>query len=130
MKVDRILETALYAEDLAAAEAFYTRIMGLEVYGRVEGRHVFFRCGAGMLLVFNPNTTEKEQAGAHGTRGFGHIAWAVAESELPAWRAWLESHGIHLKDHLWPDGLHSLYFHDPAGNSLELTTPRLWGISA
>jgi predicted enzyme related to lactoylglutathione lyase len=28
----------------------------------------------------------------------------------------------------WPGGGRSLYFRDPAGNSLELATPRIWGI--
>src|SRR5689334_606664 len=43
--VARVLETALYAEDLAAADRFYGTILGLERLAFVEGRHVFFRCG-------------------------------------------------------------------------------------
>ena len=58
MKVDRVLETSLYAPDLEAAEVFYTRVLGLEVHSREVGHHVFFRCGSGMLLVFNPDKTE------------------------------------------------------------------------
>jgi catechol 2,3-dioxygenase-like lactoylglutathione lyase family enzyme len=61
MKVDRVLETSLHAQNLDAAELFYTRVLGLEVYSRVEDRHVFFRCGSAMLLVFNPDKTEQEQ---------------------------------------------------------------------
>jgi catechol 2,3-dioxygenase-like lactoylglutathione lyase family enzyme len=129
MKVDRILETSLYAGDLAAAEEFYTRVLGLEVHGRVEDRHVFFRCGAGMFLVFNPSTTEKETDLPHGCRGRGHAAWAVAAGELDAWRRHLERHGIRVHEHEWPQGGRSLYFSDPAGNSLEITTPGIWGIS-
>jgi len=37
MKVNNILETALYAEDLEAAEAFYTRVQG-RVFKIGQGR--------------------------------------------------------------------------------------------
>ena len=55
--IEGILETALYAEDLDAAEAFYGGILGLERITRQKDRHVFFRCGAGVLLIFNPKET-------------------------------------------------------------------------
>src|SRR5256884_7942650 len=45
----RIFETVLYAEDLAAAERFYHKALGLEVIGRGE-LSVVFRCGGGGLL--------------------------------------------------------------------------------
>jgi len=128
MKAGNILETALYAEDLEAAEAFYTRVPGLEVHSRLAGRHVFFRSGTGMFLVFNPNQTEKEES-AHGTRGRGHVAWAASQEELDDWLQWLEKQGVKVKDFYWPKGGRSLYFSDPAGNSLELTSPSLWNIS-
>jgi len=128
MKVGNILETALYAVDLEAAETFYTRVLGLEVYSRLAGRHVFFRSGMGMFLVFNPNQTEKE-ADPHGCRGQGHVAWAISQQKLDPWKQWLEGHGVAVNDFHWPKGGRSLYFRDPAGNSLELTTPSLWNIS-
>src|SRR5438105_1039171 len=55
-----ILETCVYARDLEAAERFYTTVLGLEVIARMPGRHVFFRCGRGVFLVFNPDKTETE----------------------------------------------------------------------
>ena len=57
MQPGGILEAALYADDLEAAEAFYTGVLGLSVLARVEGRHVFFRCGLGVVLLFNPEAT-------------------------------------------------------------------------
>ena len=126
MKVERVLETVLYAEDLQAAEAFYTKILGLEVYSRVEGRHVFFRCGSGMFLVFNPKTTEKEKS-PHGCYGSGHIAWSISNDEINAWRQWLRTSEVTITEEVsWPKGGHSIYFNDPAGNSLELATPEMW----
>ena len=42
MKAKRVLETCLYVDDLEKAEAFYRQVFGLELYAKVEGRHVFF----------------------------------------------------------------------------------------
>ena len=50
-----VLETCLYVGDLAAAERFYSQVLGLVFHSRQAGRHVFFRCGRGMLLLFNPD---------------------------------------------------------------------------
>ena len=125
MKVNRILETALYAEDLNAAEAFYTKVLGLEVYSRVADRHVFLRCGSSMVLLFNPLTTEKEPD-PHGCHGPGHAAWAVPAGDLDAWRNWLIANDVTIEQEIdWPYG-HSIYFRDPAGNSLELAPAAIW----
>ena len=130
MRVREILETSLYAEDLDAAERFYAGVLGMEVIVRVPGRHVFFRCGARVFLVFDAaRTLEAGALPPHGARGPGHVAFAVAEAELPAWAAHLRAHGVEVEtDFAWPKGGHSLYFRDPAGNSIELATPRIWGI--
>jgi catechol 2,3-dioxygenase-like lactoylglutathione lyase family enzyme len=132
----RVLETAVYASDLDAAAGFYGELLGLELVGRVEGRHCFFRCGEGMVLVFDPASTSVQPTsigGApiplHGTRGAGHLAFAVPEAELPAWRARFAAGGIAVESEVaWPGGGRSLYVRDPAGNSVELASPRLWGM--
>lgn len=126
MKAREVLETCLYAGDLAAAERFYTDVLGLTVYARQPGRHVFFRCGAQMFLVFNAQTTSQEKSG-HGSRGPGHCAFAVRKDEIPAWREWLKSKGVALDSEVtWPNGGLSIYFRDPAGNHLEVATRQLW----
>ena len=104
---------------------------GLEIIGHEAGRHVFFRVGAaGVLLVFNPQATL--QGGllpAHGVRGPGHFALGVRADDLPAWRERLAACGVEVeKEVRWPRGGHSLYFRDPAGNSVELITPGVWGL--
>jgi catechol 2,3-dioxygenase-like lactoylglutathione lyase family enzyme len=134
--IARVLETALYAEDLEAADHFYGSVLGLERIAVVEGRHVFFRCGDGVVLVFDarstsnvPTTVNGAPVPLHGARGAGHVAFAVADASLPAWREHLEAHGIAIESEVtWPRGGTSLYVRDPAGNSVELASPRLWGL--
>ncbi|MGF1484218.1 MAG: VOC family protein [Opitutales bacterium] len=133
----RIVETCLYTEDLEAAERFYTALLGLEVVARDAGRHVFLRCGASMLLIFNPKVSQLASSNddaidvpEHGAFGPGHVAFSLKESEAEDWRARLNAQGVAIeREFEWPGGSgYSIYFRDPAGNSLELVTPRLWGL--
>ena len=136
MQPAAILESALYVTDLDAAEAFYAGVLGLERIARVEGRHVFFRCGAGVLLLFNAEATRHPPApGArlpvppHGTQGHGHLCFAATADEIERWRTHLEEKGVAVEaDFLWSSGGRSLYFRDPSGNSLEFAEPKIWGL--
>ena len=129
--IRNLVETAAYVDDLDRAERFYHDVLELEVIGREAGRHVFFRVGnADVLLLFNPEETSKGLAlPAHGARGPGHFALGIAADALDVWRRRLQAHGVAIeKEMAWPRGGHSLYFRDPAGNSVELITPGLWGL--
>ncbi len=132
-EIEAVVETALYAENLEQVERFYTDVLGLRVIAKELGRHVFFRVGRGsVLLAFNPQAT---LAGgvlpAHGARGPGHFALGIRAEALDAWRDWLIERGVTIeKEVTWPSGGSSLYFRDPAGNSVELVTPGLWGTPA
>ena len=132
--VEAVVETAVYAADLSAAELFYGGVLGLPVVGREPGRHVFLRAGAaGMLLVFDPAATARP-GGAfppHGATGPGHVALGVRPETLADWRRHLTASGVGIEtESAWPRGGHSLYFRDPAGNSVELVTPGVWGTPA
>jgi catechol 2,3-dioxygenase-like lactoylglutathione lyase family enzyme len=132
MQISHILETALYTADLPAAEDFYTRVLGLETFSRVEGRHLFFRLADAMLLIFNPEQTalSDQDVPPHGARGPGHVAFTIQEADFAAWREHLESESVEIEKEVeWPRGGRSLYFRDPAGNSLELASARIWGFS-
>jgi catechol 2,3-dioxygenase-like lactoylglutathione lyase family enzyme len=128
-----VVETSVYADDLDRAEAFYRGVLGLDRIAREEGRHVFFRVGtSGVLLVFNPEATLKgDSLPAHGATGPGHFALGIRAEDLPAWKTRLEAYGVAIeKEVQWPRGGKSIYFRDPAGNSVELLTPGLWGLPA
>ncbi|MDK3072504.1 VOC family protein [Sedimentitalea sp. JM2-8] len=128
-----ILETALYVDDLDAATGFYQGLLGLEAFQTVAGRHVFFRVGPAVLLVFNPDQTEiptrnpRLPVPPHGARGPGHVCFAMPREEIAAMRARLLAAGVAVDAEFdWPNSAHSLYVRDPAGNSVEFAEPRLW----
>ena len=133
MTPQAILETAIYTDDLAAAEAFYGGLLGLPVVLRQPGRHVFFRVGPGILLVFDPAATEQPDPAArfpvptHGARGPGHLCFAASRAEIDRWRDRFAAAGLPVEAEFdWPNGARSLYVRDPAGNSVEFAEPRLW----
>lgn len=133
--IEGILETALYADDLDAAEDFYGGLLGLEKVIRAGNRHVFFRCGPGILLIFNPaETIRPPPADAlpvppHGASGPGHVCFRASGEAIDRIREKLDKAGIAVEsDFRWPNGARSIYFRDPAGNSLECAEPGLWGL--
>lgn len=131
-----VFETSLYVDDLEKADHFYGVILGLQKIFLVLGRQLVFRCQESILLIFKPDHTERERIvinGAaiplHGARGQGHAAFRVTLSELEAWREHLQQNGISIESEVnWRNGAHSIYFRDPAGNSLELATPDIWAM--
>ena len=136
MRIRGVLESCLYAHDLVAAERFFESVLGLELLSHEPGRHVFFRCGSGVVLIFDPSRTSTDQTtvgGAriplHGSHGPGHLAFNVAGEELPEWREHLRKNNIEIESEVnWPNRGRSIYFRDPAGNSIELAAARIWGL--
>ncbi|SFC10285.1 VOC family protein [Tropicimonas isoalkanivorans] len=133
--ISGVLESAVYVEDLDATEAFYAGVLGLQRIARVDGRHAFFRCGAGVVLTFVASATRVAPAeGAlpvptHGATGEGHICFAMSASDQAVMRKHLEAEGVAIDaDFAWPNGARSLYVRDPAGNSIEFAEPKLWGL--
>ncbi len=131
----RILETALYAENLDETAAFYEDVLGLKRFLEVPGRHVFFRVPGGVLLLFQPGATlepprdPRMPVPPHGARGDGHVCFAGSAREIEDWVSRLADAGVEIEaDFQWPQGGRSVYFRDPAGNSLEIAEPRIWGL--
>ena len=131
----KILETALYAENLDETADFYEHVLGLERFAEVAGRHVFFRAKGQVLLLFRPSATaEPPEPGKlpvppHGATGPGHVCFAATPAEIDGWIEHLASHRVEIESAFeWPQGGRSIYFRDPAGNSLEFAEPRIWGL--
>lgn len=126
-------ETAIYVDDLDSAEAFYAGVLGLPQKGRKDGRSVFFQAGPmQMLLCFIAAETIKgDVLTPHGSVGPGHFALGIAPGDYGRWKQHLQSHGVAIElEQSWERGGRSIYFRDPAENSVELATPGIWGLAS
>ena len=133
-KLDRVLETALYVDDLDRAAAFYADVLGLASLYE-DQRLRAFAVGDSVLLLFRRGAsleTIKLPGGTippHDGSGPLHIAFAVAADELARWEARLGERDIPIEGRTdWSRGGRSVYFRDPDGHLLELATPGLWRI--
>lgn len=133
-KVDRVLETALYVDDLDRAAAFYADVLGLaSLYA--DERLRAFAAGNSVLLLFRRGGSLETVTMPGGTipphDGSGplHVAFAIGADELAGWEERLRARGIPVEGRTdWPRGGRSIYFRDPDGHLLELATPGLWRI--
>jgi catechol 2,3-dioxygenase-like lactoylglutathione lyase family enzyme len=139
--ISRLLETALYVEDLERSARFYQHVLGFEPVERATletgGRvlHPLQIPGGQVLLLFlkgSCTTTAVLPGGTippHDGSGRLHLAFAISAAELEGWRECLRSHEVPIEgETVWPRGGTSLYFRDPDGHVVELATPGLWSI--
>jgi catechol 2,3-dioxygenase-like lactoylglutathione lyase family enzyme len=132
-----VLEAALYADDLDAARRFYGGVLGLPEIVVQEGRHVFFQAGASVLLVFRAEASRRPPdpdalpVPPHGAEGPGHLCLTVDEDDLTDMAERLTDAGVAIEaDFRWPHGPRSIYVRDPADNSVEFASARLWNLEA
>jgi catechol 2,3-dioxygenase-like lactoylglutathione lyase family enzyme len=129
-----ILETALYVSDVETAARFYGDVLGLECILRAGSESVFFRCGPGVVILFDAEKLKERPKGglpipSHGAAGPGHVCFRATRDEIAGWKSHLEAHGVAIESEFdWPNGAHSLYFRDPSGNSIEFAEPQLWNL--
>ena len=132
-KLDGVIETCLYVEDLERAGRFYERVLELTALTGdarfraydVGGKSVLllFRRGATLETVHMPGGTIPP----HDGQGPLHMAFAVSAEELPHWEQRLREQGVAIAGRTdWSRGGQSVYFRDPDGHLLELATPGLW----
>jgi len=141
--VSRLLETALYVEDLERAVRFYEDVLGLTPLARTAPEMEAQRrvlCplhipGGQVLLLFAKGATSATAVLPGGTipphdgNGRLHLAFAISSGDLDAWRERLQTLGVAIEGEMaWPRGGTSLYFRDPDGHLVELATPGLWSI--
>lgn len=131
--VGRILETALYVDDLVRAAHFYDDLFGFPKLFADARLIAYDVAGVSVLLLFTRGScvTAQQLPGgvipAHDGAGPLHMAFATTEHELPAWQKRLAAAGVAIEGRVdWPGGGVSVYFRDPDQNLLELTTPGIW----
>ena len=122
-----ILETVLYVADIDRAEQFYRNVMALRQIGKEPGRHVFFRVGSGVLLLFRAERTRHSASiPPHGADGEIHVCFTTSPEEYEHWKRRIRKHGIAIEKQTEWSGGRSFYFRDPDGNLLELANADIW----
>jgi catechol 2,3-dioxygenase-like lactoylglutathione lyase family enzyme len=125
-----VYETVLYADDVPAAAAFYSDVLGLWPLEEPDELSAVFRLAdGGVLLLFDPTRSERpgRLVPSHGARGPGHIALSVEPGDLDVFAERLRGHGVEIEhEHEWSPGSRSIYARDPAGNSVELVEGEVW----
>ena len=132
-RIDGLLETALYVDDMARSVAFFRDLMGLTPMLETERLTAFDAGRKGVLLVFRRGASTEDMPSERGTvaghDGSGplHMAFAIAEDSYDEWHRHLVAAGVKIRSEMrWPRGGRSLYFEDPDGHVLEVATPGLW----
>jgi catechol 2,3-dioxygenase-like lactoylglutathione lyase family enzyme len=135
VKLDRVIETCLYVDDLDRAGRFYEQVLGLSMMTGDARFRAYDVGGQSVLLLFRRGATLQTVRMPGGTipphDGHGplHMAFAVTADALPQWEARLAEQGVSIEGRTdWSGGGHSIYFRDPDGHLLELATPGLWAI--
>lgn len=131
--VGRVLETALYCDDVARAATFYHEVLGC-VPLLESARLVALDAGdRTVLLLFQRGATTTWFATPggrippHDGSGPQHIAFAIAAGDWASWERRLAGRQVEIESRVdWPEGGRSLYFRDPDGHSVELATPGTW----
>lgn len=130
LKPTAIHETVLYAPDLKATIAFYQCVFGFEPI-TLSDRGVSFRINEqSVLLIFQPELAATQTDGLvppHGATGPGHVCFAVGKGMLQAWAERLSDLGVEIEmERGWSTGARSIYFRDPANNSVEIADGDIW----
>jgi catechol 2,3-dioxygenase-like lactoylglutathione lyase family enzyme len=119
--IDGIAELALVVEDLAAGEAFYTRLLGRPPAKQVPGRYVLFDVAGVRFILFLPGIMATVKAGHCG--GAQHFAFRIRPEQVDAALEHLKALGIPYDGPNHDPGKISIYFDDPAGNRVEFLAP-------
>jgi len=131
--ITHVLETSLYAEDLAVTSRFYAQVLGLKPMLETPRLAAFDAGNRSVLLVFQAGSTAEDVATeeglipGHDGEGRLHLALGIPSESLSEWRERLKERGVTIigETH-WRRGGTSLYFHDPDAHVVELATPGLW----
>jgi catechol 2,3-dioxygenase-like lactoylglutathione lyase family enzyme len=122
-------ETVLYAPDPQAAARFYLDVLDLDEVEEADEMNAAFRLPDGnVLLIFNPERSAQpgRPVPSHGAVGVGHVAFKLEGGTLDEAAVVLRDKGVEVEQEVdWGRG-RSIYFRDPAGNSVELVDGDIW----
>ena len=134
-RVNGVLETCLYVQNVEQAATFYEKLFGFRRMQSDERFCALDVAGRSVLLLFRRGSTLTPIAvpggliPPHDGAGQLHFALAIPAEELPTWEQRLARAGIAVESRVhWERGGQSIYFRDPDNHLVELVTPGTWPI--
>lgn len=134
-RINGIVESCLFSNDLPRSIRFYQEQLGLRLLESGERLCVFSVADKQVLLIFRsggkllPVPTPGGLIPPHEAAGQLHFALAISKEDFAAWEKHLIGQGIAIESKVsWPTGGQSLYFRDPDSHLVELATPGIWEV--
>lgn len=132
--IEGVVETVLYARDLARSLTFYRDVLGFSVLAGDGARfQALHPGGRQVLLIFQHGSTlepapaPKGMIPPHDSSGSHHVGFAIVAENYDPWKWHLAAAGVGIESETeWNRGGRSIYFRDPDGHLLELITPGIW----
>ena len=126
-RLEGVLETALYVDDLQRSTRFYQSLFGFDIIASGERLVALGVPGPQVLLLFKKGGSAGLPVSAHDGDGHLHLAFAIPAADLAEWEDWLGQKNVPIEEKReWELGGSSLYFRDPDQHLIELTTPGTW----
>jgi catechol 2,3-dioxygenase-like lactoylglutathione lyase family enzyme len=126
IELEGIDHVALSVSDLERSARWYIDVLGFEhrYKGMWDGVPVFIGKGTTALALFPRKSSEEPAAASRGGTGMLHLAFRATRAGFLRAQAELKGHGIGFEftDH---EISQSIYFNDPDGHKLEITTYEL-----
>jgi catechol-2,3-dioxygenase len=121
VKLRRLDHVSLNVSDRPRSIAWYRDVLGLEQHGspRRDDWPVFMGEFGACVALFQAQVESPDRAAE--STGLRHVAFMVERDDLAGAQERLREHGVEFRfeDH---ENAHSLYFADPDGNVIELTS--------
>ena len=124
-KIDQIDHVALTVQDVDRSIRWYQEVLGLERRYQEHWEIPAFLCaGTTCLALFPTDTKEPKRPPDKNTISMRHLAFRVDRGNFEKAQDELRRRGIEIRfeDH---EISHSIYFFDPDGHELEITTYEL-----
>jgi catechol 2,3-dioxygenase-like lactoylglutathione lyase family enzyme len=123
MQLEGIDHVALGVRDIERSVNWYTEVLGFELFheGMWDGVPTFIGKGDTGIALFPPNSDAKSTSSSHRELRMLHLAFRADRENFLAAQRDLQKRGIEFEfqDH---EISHSIYFRDPDGHQLEITT--------
>ena len=126
-KVNGILESSLYVNDLERSLKFYCDLFRFQIIATGDRLVALAAAKNQILLLFKKGASAQLPKGATDGDGELHLAFSISTEEFFDWKEKLIQNNIMIEEEkVWDYGGKSIYFRDPDRHLIELATPGVW----